>query len=193
MFELYIDKPCILKKKYPKKYNSLKFLSSMSEYNRSGELQAFDDTKAGVRGLVVAGILKIPRIFLHEQYMLEEKKISGLTVPTIDLGFSSSAARDGVVDQVRVACKEWGFFKITNHGIPAALIKKVMDVVKEFHEQEVETKKKYYARDFKNKVVFQSNFDLYKVSSTNWRDTLYLIMGPDPSHPQDLPHVCRHM
>lgn len=39
-------------KKDIQKYNPSKFLS-MSEYNRSSELQAFDDTKAGgVKGLV---------------------------------------------------------------------------------------------------------------------------------------------
>ncbi|KAM7462959.1 hypothetical protein LguiA_031080 [Lonicera macranthoides] len=32
-------------------------------YDRTSELKAFDETKAGVKGLVDAGITQVPRIF----------------------------------------------------------------------------------------------------------------------------------
>ncbi|WMV25366.1 hypothetical protein MTR67_018751 [Solanum verrucosum] len=35
-----------------------------SNYDKMSELKAFDDTKAGVKGLVNAGITKIPQIFI---------------------------------------------------------------------------------------------------------------------------------
>ncbi|PON66648.1 hypothetical protein TorRG33x02_267100, partial [Trema orientale] len=36
-----------------------------AEYDRATELKAFDETKAGVKGLVDAGIFEIPRIFYN--------------------------------------------------------------------------------------------------------------------------------
>ncbi|XP_042059604.1 1-aminocyclopropane-1-carboxylate oxidase homolog isoform X1 [Salvia splendens] len=162
----------------------------MSDYDRISELQAFDDTKAGVKGLVEAGATKIPRIFVHEQYMKEEKTTSDASVPVVDLGCLEKDRR-GVIDQVRSACREWGFFKILNHGIPADLMNKVMEVVKEFFEMDGEEKKQYYTRDIKRKVGFNSNFDLFRVPYANWRDTLYLVMAPNPPHPHELPQLCR--
>ncbi|KAL7081212.1 hypothetical protein ACP275_14G025500 [Erythranthe tilingii] len=154
------------------------------------EMQEFDNTKTGVKGLVDSGVDKIPRIFLHEEYMHEKKPIptkSELSVPVIDF---AACSLDELVDRVREASEEWGFFQIVNHGIPTSLMNKVVDGVREFHEMEDGVKKEYYSRDFKNKVLYNSNFDLYKAKSANWRDTLYLIMAPDPPKPEDIPQVC---
>ena len=67
-----------------------------------------------------------------------------------------------------------------------------MEAVKGFHEQDTETKKQYYSRDYVKKVVYNSNFDLYTNAVANWRDSLYLIMAPDPPTPQELPQIFRY-
>lgn len=36
-----------------------------SDYDRGTELRAFDETKAGVKGLVDAGFTKVPRMLIH--------------------------------------------------------------------------------------------------------------------------------
>ncbi|KAI3459484.1 hypothetical protein Pfo_016147 [Paulownia fortunei] len=167
-----------------------------SEYDRNSEIQAFDDTKAGVKGLIEAGVEKIPRIFVHEQYILEKNLNSGrskLSIPVIDLETlnKDAAARGEIIDKVKVACEEWGFFQIVNHGIPVSAMDKVLEGVRKFHEQDTEIKKQYYSRDFKKKVIYNSNFDLHQVPTANWRDTLYLIMAPKPPEPEELPEVCR--
>ena len=41
-------------------------------YDRESKLRALDETKAGVKGLVDAGIEKLPRIFVHEQHRLKK-------------------------------------------------------------------------------------------------------------------------
>ncbi|CAI0559049.1 unnamed protein product [Linum tenue] len=38
-----------------------------SDFDRETALKGFDETKAGVKGLVDAGIARIPSIFLHSQ------------------------------------------------------------------------------------------------------------------------------
>ncbi|KAK6122720.1 hypothetical protein DH2020_043539 [Rehmannia glutinosa] len=167
-----------------------------SEYDRNSEIKAFDDTKAGVKGLTEAGVEKIPRIFVHEQYILEKNLTfgrSGLSIPVIDLEClnKNASARIEIIHRVKEACEEWGFFQIVNHGIPMSLMNKVVESVRKFHELESEVKKQYYSRDFKRKVVYNSNFDLHQAPSANWRDTLYLIMASKPPQPEELPQVCR--
>ncbi|KAL3634500.1 hypothetical protein CASFOL_021554 [Castilleja foliolosa] len=160
---------------------------------RKIEIQAFDNTKAGVKGLIQPGLEKIPHIFIHEQYILEKnfKKLpqkSNLCIPTIDL---ESSNKDEIIGKVKEACENWGFFQVVNHGIPINLTNRVLESVKEFHELDDEVKKQYYSRDFTKKVIYNSNFDLHQSESANWRDTLYLNMGPDPPQPEELPQACR--
>ncbi|KAK6145959.1 hypothetical protein DH2020_019828 [Rehmannia glutinosa] len=177
--------------------NGIVQAANKSEYDRNSEIKAFDDTKAGVKGLMEAGLKKIPRMFIHEQYILEKKSISDrsdeLSIPVIDLEWlnKDASARIEIIDKVKEACEEWGFFQIVNHGVPISLMDKVLDDARKFHELEIEVKKKYYSRDIKKKVIYNSNFDLYQASTANWRDTLSLIMAPHPPQPQELPQVCR--
>ncbi|KAK4482810.1 hypothetical protein RD792_009980 [Penstemon davidsonii] len=171
-----------------------------TQNGRKIETQEFDNTKAGVKGLLESGLKKIPNIFIHEQYILEKKSDSDsarpeLSIPVIDLeGLNKgSSARSEIIKKVKESCESWGFFQIVNHGIPDIVMKKVLEGVRDFHELDSEVKKQYYSRDFKKKVLYNSNFDLYQAPSVNWRDTLYLIMAPDPPKPEDLPQGCREI
>lgn len=94
------------------------------EYDRLSELKAFDEPKTGVKGLVDAGIGKVPRIFIHEPESFDRKYGRGspdLMVPVVDLeGVADDLVRRKlIVDQVRNASEEWGFFQV---GIHACLL-----------------------------------------------------------------------
>ncbi|KAE9455005.1 hypothetical protein C3L33_13093, partial [Rhododendron williamsianum] len=80
------------------------------EYDRKSELKAFDDTKAGVKGLVDAGVTKIPRIFIHDKCKLNDisttSSVASLfSVPVIDFEGvdQGSAQRAGIIKKVRDA------------------------------------------------------------------------------------------
>ena len=51
-------------------------------------------------------------------------------VPVIDIGDlvldSSSTAARGAIEAIAQACRDWGFFQVINHGIPAGLLESVM-------------------------------------------------------------------
>ncbi|CAL5417977.1 unnamed protein product [Camellia sinensis] len=165
-------------------------------YDQRKELKAFDDSKAGVKGLVDAGVTKIPRIFIHEKSMLQETDmsvISQFSVPIIDFeGINKGAAQRGkIINNVRDACEKWGFFQVVNHGIPMSIMDEMIDGVCKFHEQDTEVKKQFYSRDVTRKFIYNSNFDLYQSSAAKWRDTIACIMAPYPPDPEELPIVCR--
>ncbi|KAK9183132.1 hypothetical protein WN944_026281 [Citrus x changshan-huyou] len=141
------------------------------------ELKAFDDTKAGVKGLVDAGITTIPQIFIqdhHTKYKFDDKPICRdpkISIPIVDLQriHKDSSLRSQVIDQIRSACEEWGFFQVINHGIPTAFwIKPLMGSV-----------------GFLNKML--------SAPTLFWKDTLSCVMDRDFSNPEDLPEACREI
>lgn len=123
----------------------------------------------------------------------ENPKSQLLSFPIIDLeGVSEdSTKRKEIVEKVREASENWGFFQVVNHGIPCTVLDEMLDGVKKFNEQDIEVKKKWYSRDPTKRVVYNSNFDLYTAPSANWRDTFYCILAPNPLPPQELPLICR--
>nr|XP_009761499.1 PREDICTED: 1-aminocyclopropane-1-carboxylate oxidase homolog 1-like [Nicotiana sylvestris]XP_016452015.1 PREDICTED: 1-aminocyclopropane-1-carboxylate oxidase homolog 1-like [Nicotiana tabacum] len=167
------------------------------DYDRSKEIKAFDDTKAGVKGLVDAGIWNIPRMFIRPaDELVEELNLckSTLKIPVLDLsGIEIQDRRQKIVDEIREASEKWGFFQLINHGVPSSVLEGMIDGIRDFHEQDVELKKEYYSRDrITRRVRYESNFDLYQSKTANWRDTLNfsrLVCGH--IEPEQIPAICR--
>ncbi|KAE9455444.1 hypothetical protein C3L33_12657, partial [Rhododendron williamsianum] len=137
-------------------------------YNRKEELKAFDDSKAGVKGLIDAGSC------------FDLSSIGG------------SDGREKVANEVRIASKEWGFFQVVNHGIPLNVLEEMIHGVRMFHEQDPEVKKSWYTRDPTKRVRYGSNLDLYASKSANWGDTLNISMlVSDKLDPDEIPIACR--
>ncbi|XP_071733317.1 1-aminocyclopropane-1-carboxylate oxidase homolog 1-like [Rutidosis leptorrhynchoides] len=172
--------------------------TTLPDYDRKTELTAFDETKTGVKGLVDAGITKVPRIFhLPTPENLtnsDQTSPSKPSLPTIDLeGINEdSIKRKEVIKEVKDALESWGFFQMVNHGIPVSLLEDAKKCIIEFFEQDTNVKKQWYTRDLSGaKVIYNSNFDLYSAPVTNWRDSFYCTMAPNPPQPHELPLPCR--
>jgi len=173
-------------------------------YDRRRELlQAFDDTKAGVKGLVDAGVTTIPAIFRHHRQhgpqVSSSSSSSGSnisSIPVIDLSAASAAeagAREEVVAQVKAAAETVGFFQLVNHGVPDELLSEMLASVRRFNEAPPEAKLPYYTRDSRRKLRFNSNFDLFQSPAANWRDTLFCEAAPEPPRAEELPPAVRHV
>ena len=167
------------------------------EYDRLSELEAFDETKEGVKGLVDAGVTQIPRIFCHPPKDINKSSVCNdnqFIIPVIDLeGISKdSVQRKEIVRRVGDASEKLGFFQVVNHGIPVSVLEDMKDGARRFFEQDTEVKKEFYTRDVTRKMVYNSNFDLYTSTAANWRDTFFSYMAPTPPNPEELPEACRY-
>ncbi|XP_028127286.1 1-aminocyclopropane-1-carboxylate oxidase homolog [Camellia sinensis] len=169
-----------------------------TNYDRAQELKAFDDTKIGVKGLVDAGIATVPKIFIQPPDNLNKTTNPNniqFNFPIIDLtGIDKDPIpRREVVDEIREAVENWGFFQVVNHGVPESVLEEMKKGVHRFYEQDSEVRKEWYTRDVKKAAVYNSNFDLFSALAANWRDTFYCSMAPKPPNSEELPRPCSYV
>ncbi|ONK56950.1 uncharacterized protein A4U43_C10F15010 [Asparagus officinalis] len=161
----------------------------MSAYDRVAEIKAFDEAKAGVKGLIDAGITTVPRFF-HDYSFTNNNANPNIAIPVINL---QPEQRNRAVDEIRRASETLGFFQVVNHGVPQAAMGAMREGARRFNEEDGEVKRMYYARDPSKKVLFNSNFDLYQAPAANWRDTLFCVVAPEGPRPDELPAACREI
>ncbi|XP_039144407.1 1-aminocyclopropane-1-carboxylate oxidase homolog 3-like [Dioscorea cayenensis subsp. rotundata] len=157
-----------------------------SSVDRAAALKEFDETKAGVKGLVDSGITSIPSIFHHPNLHITSTT-SHLSIPTIDF----SLPRPIVVDLIRSASINWGFFQLINHGIPLSTIQTTISTFRSFNELPTNVRCKHYKRGMEGGFSYSSNVDLYKSVAASWRDTIQIMTGPARPDLNLIPEVCR--
>ncbi|KAK2966106.1 hypothetical protein RJ640_001520 [Escallonia rubra] len=166
------------------------------EYDRTKELKAFDETKAGVKGLVDDRLVKIPKIFVRPAEELAKElncRPAEVQPPIIDIGGIQGLDRHKeIVNEVRIAAAKWGFFQVVEHGIFLTVLEEMIEGVRLFHEQDLEAKKKFYTRDRTRSVRLNTNNDLFNSRTANWRDTLMFSDSASGTlDPNEFPAICR--
>lgn len=131
-----------------------------------------------VQALATAGLDILPSQFVRPSHEQPEntKAIKGVTVPVLSL----SGTRESVVEAMYRACNEWGFFLLTDHGIPLELVERLKEVGVEFFSQPQAEKEKY-AND-----PTKGSFEGYGTKMTKnhdekieWIDYFFHVMSPD--------------
>ncbi|KAB2625620.1 1-aminocyclopropane-1-carboxylate oxidase 1-like [Pyrus ussuriensis x Pyrus communis] len=149
--------------------------------------EAFDVTMAGVKGLVDAGTVHVPKIFIGPPNELTQFAMCyepNMQIPVIDL----HGTHKQIVDEVRTVSETWAFFQVVSHGVPVSVLEDMIYGVVKFNEQDLDAKKVWYNRDRAKTVRFNSNYDLYHARAANWRDILiYTRTAVDD--PKQLPSV----
>eukprot|EP00267_Zea_mays_P048392 XP_020400957.1 1-aminocyclopropane-1-carboxylate oxidase homolog [Zea mays] len=132
--------------------------STIGNNDRLTQLKAFDDTKAGVKGLVDEGVTIVPPIFHHLPDPHDATSNAHAAIPVIDLAAFSATNNDEahahqqLVAQVKAAAETVGFFQVVNHGVPAELLPRMLASVKSFNEEPADERRPYYTRDQARRV-----------------------------------------
>ncbi|KAH8958376.1 hypothetical protein BDL97_06G020700 [Sphagnum fallax] len=136
-----------------------------------------------VTDLATLGLEEIPGEF-RAAWRIEKASGSnsdGQSIPVIDLADLHGEKRSSIVEQLKRASEEWGFFQIVNHGVPPQLFDETFRVQREFYElPDLEERlKKYsiYTDKEMSKVATMEAETIHYPS--NWRDNMILACGPN--------------
>ena len=108
-----------------------------------------------------------------------------LEIPTVDLARLQAAANDAsaegreearkhVVSQVRDACRDWGFFHVVNHGVPAELLDRVQKQARRFFSLPKEEKLKV-RRESAGDITGYGHAAVKPTDSQPWSEGFYLV------------------
>ncbi|KAK4710901.1 hypothetical protein R3W88_005414 [Solanum pinnatisectum] len=84
---------------------------------------------------------------------------------------------DSELERLHLACKEWGFFQLVNHGVNSSLMKKVKSEIKAFFDLPMEEKKKFEQEEGDLEGYGQA-FVVSEEQKLDWGDILYMITLP---------------
>ncbi|XP_012833886.1 PREDICTED: flavonol synthase/flavanone 3-hydroxylase-like [Erythranthe guttata] len=155
--------------------------------NNTSFTSAIAVSQMSIRNIPRRYILPLPHrptlITDHKQQHCFSTRAS---LPIIDLSsLDDPLLRSRIVDQVSLACEEFGFFQgdecnkstntkcfvqVTNHGIPVSFTKDALDVAKEFFDLPNETKMRIASADIHKPVRYGTSLNHIKDKVQYWRD-----------------------
>ncbi|TMW82056.1 hypothetical protein EJD97_006933 [Solanum chilense] len=142
----------------------------------------------------LGGSLKVPNVqelakqqlaAVPSRYMrddIENQSYSSILpqVPVIDV---KKLLENGDIDddselvRLHLACKEWGFFQLVNHGVNSSLMKKVKSEIRAFFDLPMEEKTKFEQEEGDLEGYGQA-FVVSEEQKLDWADILYMITLP---------------
>ncbi|CAA7389436.1 unnamed protein product [Spirodela intermedia] len=136
-----------------------------------------------VQFLAESGITSIPETYVKppserpSSDSVDNERDTG--IPLVDLGGleRSPTERDATIRQIADACKDWGFFQVSNHGVDPYLVKRMRDVWSELMPTPPRLTKGTAG------------------AILDWGDYFFLIFKPDSLKNREkwpaLPHTCK--
>ncbi|XP_047333709.1 flavanone 3-dioxygenase 3-like [Impatiens glandulifera] len=94
-----------------------------------------------------------------------------LRLPIIDLScLHQPSLRPLVIDKVRTACKQLGFFQVVGHGIPPSVITEAIEAATDFFDMPIEEKMHLESSNVHNPVRYGTSMNHVKDKVYFWRD-----------------------
>ncbi|OAY38403.1 jasmonate-induced oxygenase 2 [Manihot esculenta] len=125
--------------------------------------------------------------------------IDDVNIPIIDLGGlygNNDTLRASTLEEISMACRDWGFFQVVNHGIKPELLDRAREIWREFFYLPMEVKQKY-ANSPKTYEGYGSRLGVQKGAILDWSDYYFLHYLPLPLKDfnkwPSLPSDCREV
>ncbi|KAJ1443654.1 Oxoglutarate/iron-dependent dioxygenase [Sesbania bispinosa] len=93
------------------------------------------------------------------------------TLPIIDLStLIDQSLRSQVINEIRIACKEVGFFQVINHGINQSVMDEALEVAREFFNLPNDEKMRLFSDDVHSPVRYGTSLNQARDEVFCWRD-----------------------
>ncbi|KAJ0080709.1 hypothetical protein Patl1_10261 [Pistacia atlantica] len=130
-----------------------------------------------VQELAKQPIVDIPPRYIrsHEDPPIATHDSCLPSVPVIDL--QKLASVDYELERLHLACKEWGFFQVINHGVSTSLLEKFKMEIENFFKLPYEEKKQLW-QEPDNHEGFGQLFVVSEDQKLDWSDMFYITTLP---------------
>ncbi|KEH38517.1 protein SRG1 [Medicago truncatula] len=121
----------------------------------------------------------------HQDLILSEVD-TNLQIPVIDMyKLHSEELGSSELVKLHLACKDWGFFQLVNHGVSSNLIEKIKLEIQDFFNLPMSEKKKFWQTP-QHMEGFGQAFVMSEEQKLDWADMFYMTTLPKHSR---MPHL----
>ncbi|KAH0744822.1 hypothetical protein KY290_032815 [Solanum tuberosum] len=96
------------------------------------------------------------------------------SIPDIDMSGLNGPdeQRLSTIHAISSACAQWGFFRVTNHGIKTSTMDEMLKVIEEFFNLPLEEKMRYCSENVMDPVRYGTSLNTTRKHALHWRDFL---------------------
>ncbi|KAL8161032.1 hypothetical protein V2J09_012521 [Rumex salicifolius] len=149
---------------------------------------AWPEPVVRVQSLSDSGLQTIPEQYIKPELDRPDCPFSSssvneeVNIPLIDLRANEPEAE--TLEKIRVACTEWGFFQVINHGMNPVLMDRAKEVWWEFFQLPMEMKQRY-SNSPKTYEGYGSRLGVQKGAILDWSDYFFLNFLPSSIRDHD--------
>lgn len=167
--------------------------------SRTMSLQEWPEPIVRVQSLSESGVSEIPKRYVKPLTDRPSESVaSDVNIPIIDLGGlfgDDEEVKRSIMEEISIACKEWGFFQVINHGVREELMDQARENWRQFFHLPMEMKQAY-ANSPKTYEGYGSRLGVEKGAILDWSDYYFLHYAPscikDHNKWPSYPSSCRY-
>ncbi|XVE52634.1 hypothetical protein DITRI_Ditri02bG0137800 [Diplodiscus trichospermus] len=134
---------------------------------------------SSVQEIVRNDFRSVPERYIYEKQdwpLIPDNLSASLEIPVIDFSLLAKGDEDEI-RKLDLACKDWGFLQIINHGVREEVLHQMKAAAVDFFELPLEEKNKYAKAE--NEIQgYGQNFVISEGQKLDWSDMIYMITVP---------------
>lgn len=145
-----------------------------------------------------SGVVSVPSSFIRPPHLRPSlsDQISAhdyIEIPIIDLSELVSGIRPlPIIHNIGRACQEWGFFQVTNHGVPQEIVDGMRAACRNFFGQPAAERNRFRSQNFEAPVAYATSFNPHLEKARDWKDVFYVRDLPGKCNGFDeAPEICK--